>query len=134
MGLSIKEGRALAEREAWRANGKRHRFFYTYGKRLIPVGAAAVVLGTLGGGAYWVWNHVRDLLAGRHVSVPSVPEHGGGVPTWTWAAMAVLAVLAPFVIRGYGDRARSLGVLALTVGGYAIAWLVLIGFMLGRIT
>lgn len=134
MGLSIKEGLSLAEREAWRSHGKQHRFLFTYGKRLIVPGLIVFVLGTLGGGAYWAWGKLHDALGGANVKVPSAPHHGGPIALWVWLAYAVLALITLAVIRGRSEHARSLGVLALQIAPVAIAWLVLIGYTLNRIT
>lgn len=133
MGLSIKEGMDLAEREAWRTWGKRHTFGFTWGKRLggyvvLPLGVA----GGLGWVAYKAWGAIGHAFAGG-VSAPSVSAPAGHLPLVFWFVAAVLAAATVALFTGFG-RIRSLGLIAAHGLLVILGWLAWGGYLIGTLS
>jgi len=112
-----------AQKEAAKIYGRKHAGRITalqYAREI-----AAVVLLAVGGfGAWWVWEHARDLMSGATFESP-----GDTVPTWVWVAMGVLAVVTFVAFRP--GRIDTFGVLVVKVLTIAGLWLWLIGMAVG---
>lgn len=130
MGLSIREGLDIAEREAWRKVGAGNSGWFTWGKRLVPVALIASVLGAIGYGAYRAYRAVADLFAGPE-TVPSAVA-GSGTPPALWIAAVVLIVVTAIGVRA-STRARRFAPVMAGGSVLVVMWLGVIGYAIGRL-
>lgn len=121
MGISIKEGLDLAEREAWRARGKDHAWWFTTGKRIMPWVAVAAGIGLLGLGAWWLWNKAAETIGSfsgpGSIDTPAVPGAA-------WLIALVLLALSVLVVKG-PSHARSFPVILMQAGILLTGWFAL---------
>jgi hypothetical protein len=110
--ISREEGLRIAERAAWAEHGSEHKFWFTYGQRLLPVGLAAAGLGTVVWGVRWAWERATSIDVDTTHAVPGI----------AWAALLVLIALTAVALRSF-NRARSMGVVVALVAFVAMGWL-----------
>lgn len=127
MGLSIREGLDIAEREAWRGVGAKNRGWFTWGKRLTPVALVGSALGAVGYGLYRAYHAVAGWLSG-----PETVSVSSAAPGALWIAAVVLIVVTAVAIRLAGRAVRFAPVAAGSVV-LILAWLGVIGYAIGRL-
>lgn len=126
MKISTEEWDRAAALAAASDHGRRHRSWYV-AQRYAPHAMGLILLGALGFGGWWLWDHVGRLVSGVHVS------GRGGLPVWFFAAVIALAVVSLIAFRP--GRIDRLGVLAGKFVLIGAAWIFvgvyLIGFTIG---
>jgi hypothetical protein len=125
MKISISEGLALAEHEAWRTKGKQYSNWFTWGKRLVPLAVLAGILGAVGYGGWALIGWV-----GRSVGGASAPGVDFGTFGATWFVFALLCFATIIGLR-VASRATRFLPAAATYLGLVIAWCGAIAFAFG---
>lgn len=112
--LSRQEWTQTADAAAARKFGEDHSTWFAIRRGFVP-GLGLVVLAGLGLGAWWLWHHI---------SLPSMPHAGGGLPVAFWIVLAV--AFAGTIALFRSTAAPALFFVKLAVAG--IVWLGLAGF------
>lgn len=135
MGLTIREGLEIAERQAWAETGRKNRLWFTYGKRLAPVGVLAAVVGAVGWGAYKAWHALAEIFAGEQTAPSAVAGAAGesGVPAGMWVAAVLLIVVTVGVMARNRNRVRRFSSMVLTNVALVIAWCAVIAYGIGTL-
>jgi hypothetical protein len=127
MKLSIEEGRAIAERQAWAETGKKHRWWFTRGRRYTP---RVLILVALGAAGYGV--HALAVWAGTAIETVRAPAAHAGPPAGLWIVAVLLCATTVLGLRAANRAIRFLPAAA-TYLGLLIAWCGLIGYGLGTL-
>jgi hypothetical protein len=128
--ISIRDGLDIAEREAWRKVGANNPGWFTWGKRLTPVGVIGAVLAAVGYGAYRAFHAVAGWFDGAE-TVPSAVA-GAGTPAALWIVAGVLVAVTAVALR-LASRAMHFAPVAITSVVLVLAWLGIIGYGIGRL-
>ena len=127
MKISISEGLALAEHEAWRTKGKKYSNWFTWGKRLVPLAVLAGILSAVGYGAWALigW-------AGRLATGATAPGVDLSTPAVMWFVLALLCVVTIVGLRAASRATRFLPAAAIYFG-LVIAYCGAVAFALGAL-
>lgn len=110
--ITREEGLRIAERAAWAEHGSEHKFWFTYGQRILPVGLVAAGLAAVAWGAHWLWGQVTSIDISETHAVPGI----------AWGALVVLIAATGVAFRSVG-RAQSIGTVVALIGVVLVGWL-----------
>lgn len=129
MGISLSDGLHIAERQAWAKTGEKHRWWFTWGKRVVPLALIAGALGALGYGIHRAWQWATGALG--DLSAPTVPA-AGGVPRALWIATVILIAATALAVR-HNSRAVRFAPVAVTGIALVLAWTGLAAYAFGTL-
>lgn len=134
MGLSWEQRREIAEVRAWQEFGERHGGMIrgaAFAKAAAPALGVAVILGSVGWGGWWAWQHIGSAATTAVASAPAAAQSGtsGSVPDWVWWAIIMTLGVAGFLFRpGRIPSAPGFGALKLIAVLVALGGLVAYAF------